>query len=460
MTRLWAWTLALVVALAWPAGPAAAAGQPVVRVTIEPKGPVLVGQQVRVDVQVLVPNYFMSGLTFPAIDVPGAVVARPDQSAQHLNEVIGGESYAGLQESFTVTPQRAGEFTLPPARITFRYAAEPGKATEAAVTLPPQRFTAKLPPGAAVPPGAGPGAAAAAGSPAAPVARVTVTQTLDRDLKNVKVGDALTRTVTAFAERTQTMMIPPPTFAAPPGVRVYRQDPVLTDERGDRGEFVGGRRTDRVTYVFEQPGDYTLPAVEIAWFNPATGKPEVARAPALAVAVAANPGTSPAIAPEPPPVEAAPPPSARLDWRRWGPWTAGVVAGAVLLAWLAFRYVPRYRARRAARRRASEESEPAWFRRAERACRGDDPAAAYRALGDWARSAGAGSLTAWCAAAGAAGLRGQLAALEETLFAGRPPATPWDGRRFAAALTAARGAWLSSRNHVSGRAPALPALNP
>jgi hypothetical protein len=74
------------------------------------------------------------------------------------------------------------------------------------------------------------------------------------------------------------MMIPPPTFAAPDGVWVYPRDPVLSDVTTKRGGFVGGRRVDRAIYVFEQPGEFTLSAIEIGWFNAETGKQEIARA--------------------------------------------------------------------------------------------------------------------------------------------------------------------------------------
>jgi hypothetical protein len=424
-------------------------------VTLEPKGPVVVGQQVRVNVQVLVPNFFMSALAFPPIDIPGAIVSRPDDSAEHVTETINGESYAGIQQSFVVTPQRAGEFALPPATITFQYAAVPGQATGGAVTLPPAKFTAKLPPGVAP-------SATTAGAPAEPVARVTISQSLDHDVKSLKVGDTLTRTVSAFAERTQAMMIPPPTFDAPDGVRVYRKDPVLADETKDRTGFVGGRRTDRVTYLFEKPGRYTLPAIDIAWFDVKTGKQESARAPAIEVSVAENPRAAPAIAPEPPPAVDATAGAVvkRVDWRRWAPWAIGTVLGALLLAWLARRYTPRYRTWRAARRREREESEPAYFARAERACRSNDAPAAYRALGAWAWRAGAVSLTTWCNTLGDGGLRSQAVALERALFAAGKPGEAWDGPRFAAAIAGARRTWLASRDHGAARPQALPALNP
>ena len=229
--------------------------------------------------------------------MPNAVVTLQDD-AQNLTETIDGTAYAGIRRTYLITPQAAGDYTLPQVDITFTYAAVPGQPpANGSVTLPPTSFTVAGVPGS----GSGPGTAVAA--------RVTIEQAVDGgDLENLKVGDAVVRTITITAEGIQAMMIPPPTVDAPSGVRMYRQDPVLKDETTDRGEFVGGRRTDRATYVFEQPGDYTLPAIEIAWFNPATGKSEAARAPEIKVAVSVNPGASPAIAPEPPPIEAAPAP--------------------------------------------------------------------------------------------------------------------------------------------------------
>jgi hypothetical protein len=436
------------------AGTARGAGQPIVRVTLDPMGPVLVGQQVKVKLQVLVPNFFMSGVEIPTIDIPGAIVARPDEGAEHLTETIGGQSYAGIQQSFVITPQRAGNFTLPPAKLTFKYAAVPGQSTDGAVTLPPQKFTAKLPAGMTA-------SGATPGGPAEPVAKVTVTQSLDRGLKTLKVGDTLTRTVSAFAERTQAMMFPPPAFEAPDGVRVYTTDPVLTDETKDRVGFVGGRRTDRATYLFEKPGEYTLPAIEVAWFNVKTGRQEVARAPEIKVSVAPNPGAAPAIAPESPPEAAAASRAApRIDWRRWAPWAIGAALTALLVVWLGRRWLPRYLTWLGDRRHAREESEPAYFARAERACRAGDPRAAYQALAIWTQRAGAKSTAAWCDASGDARVRGQVETLERLLFAANAPDARWDGHSFAAVIAAARKTWLSRRAHATSSSSALPALNP
>jgi hypothetical protein len=356
--RLLAPLLVVTVLAAWKAGSVQGAGQAVVRVTIDAGGPELIGHPVTVRVQVLVPNFFMSGLEFPTINIPGAIVARPGDAAEHLNETIGGESYAGIAQSFVITPQQAGEFTLPPAKIT------------------------------------------------------------------------------------------------------YRKDPVLSDETKDRIGSIGGHRPDQVPYLFEKPDDYALPALEIGWLNPATGKSEVARAPEIGVRVAPNPAFVPALAPEPPPATDVPVSrAARLDWKRWGSWVAGAVAGWLIAGRLLRRYQPHYLAWRQARRHAREESEPAYFARVARACRANDAPGAYRALGAWARRADAKTIAAWCADLGDPGLRRQLDALEQRLFA-RTASGSWDGHGFADVVTRARRAWLSRRATAKERPPRRPALKP
>ena len=266
------------------------AGEPLARVELLTKPPIVPGQQVQIQVDVLVPNFFLSAPKFPVFDLPNAIVTLPDTGAVNLVETIGGESYAGIRRTYLVTPQAAGEFTLPQTRITFSYAAVPGQTSEGSVTLSPLTFTVAGAP-------AGGGAAAA---------KITVMQDLDRDPKGLKAGDTLVRTITIQAQGMQAMMIPVPQFEVPDGVRLYPHDPVLSDNQDQRNGPVGGKRVDRVTYAFEKEGSYQLPAIEIGWYDPATQKHEVAKAPEVTVTVAAQPGFTPAIKPPDITEEAAP----------------------------------------------------------------------------------------------------------------------------------------------------------
>jgi hypothetical protein len=308
------------------------------------------------------------------------------------------------------------------------------------VTLPPQTITARLAEGAQ------------AAAPAL-VAKVVVTQTLDGDLGAVKVGDALTRTLETFAANTQAMMIPPPRFQAPEGVRLYPRDPVLNDVKTDRGDVTGGRRIEQVTYIFEEPGLYTLPAIEIGWVNADSGKRQVATAPAIRVSVAPAPAPRTEIAPPAPPGDAAEPATYSL-WERPLAWLLGLVAATLAGLWGWGRFGPRLRAWRQARRQAWQASERASFARLKRACWAGDAASAYRELGIWARCEGLKTTQDLCQ--GEPALRCEVAKLERHLYGGRPAL--WNGPALLNAAATVRAARLAGNRH--GSHAALPALNP
>lgn len=411
------------------------AGEPLLRVEIVTKPPIVPGQQVQIQVYVLAPNFFLSPPKFPLFDLPNAVVTLPDERAVNLTETINGESYAGIRRSYVVTLQTAGDFTLPPAAIPFTYAAVPGQpGVQASVTLPPEKFTV--------------GGAPAGGGAAAQ--KVTVTQDLDGDPKTLKAGDTLVRTITVTAQGMQAMMIPVPDFTAPAGVRLYPHDPVLTDKLDQAQGAIGGTRIDRVTYGFEKAGTYTLPAIEIAWYDPGTQKNEVAQAPEIAVTVAAAAGFTPAIKP---PEIVEPEPREPVNVRLLAGVAAGLV-GLVLLAWLVVRLWRALAAWRQARRIRYQQSEAYSFRQFSTACRSGEAPAVYAALQSWAGRAKVAPLREW--------LKGDAVladyeGLEARLFAGASGSC--DVPRLLAGITEARRHWLDQQTAVSMPA-ALPPLNP
>lgn len=426
--------------------PAAAhAADPFARATVGTQGAIYPGEQITIQVDVFVPNFFMSPPQYPLFDLPNAVVTLPDSGAQNLNETVAGESFAGIRRSYLVTPQAAGDYVLPPAEITFTYAAVPGQASQGRVTLPPMKFTVVGQPGTDV------------GSASVTAVKVKVEQTLDRDVKQMTAGDSLVRTVTVTADGMQAMMIPEPSFQAPEGVRTYRHDPKLEDQRTPRGEFLAGRRTDTVTYVFEKAGSFALPAVEVHWFDPHEGKSETVSAPAFAVTVA-EASTGPAIAP-PTPAEEPQPAWTRVDWKRW--LAAAGIAGVALaaLGWLVFSGLPHLMARLRARRAGLENSEPAYFRRFEQACHGGDRRAAYAHLDAWARRCGLGPVAEWLHQSGDTEAERAYATFEKAIFAGGSLA-PSNLDDLCTSLARVRQARLANRQRNSNDALALPPLNP
>jgi len=456
--------LALVIAALTSTGTAmaqapAAAPAPVVRAELLVKQPLLVGQQAELQVQILAPNFFTSAPPFPAIELPGAIVTMPDERGRNLVEQIDGQTYAGIVKSYLFTAQQAGDFTLPPAVTRFSYAGADGKPVAAQVQLPPLHIRVQQPAGATP-------SATAAGQATQPVARLQITQTFDRPVAgtavHLQVGDALVRTVEVFAEMAQAMLIPPPHFEAPDGVHMFQADPQLSDA-SPSGGFAGGHRIDKVTYVFERTGSFSVPAVSLDWYDAAAQKTRTAQAPAVQVVVTARAADA-AIAPTAAPVAVQVADSLSFwrrihGWRWLGAFVGVVLAVGLLRPWLA-RRLPRWRAAAQQREAQRRASEPVMFEAVQTACRADDAPRAYEALLHWARSHLGSTPQAWAAQRQDAALARELTALERRLFA---PATADAGHSlqdFASALAAARTQWLAADPVRAARASALPPLNP
>ena len=389
---------------------------------MQARQPVLVGQQVPIDVTVVAPNFFTSAPPFPPLEVTGAIVTLPDERATLGVETVAGETYATVQRRYLFTAQQAE------------------------LSLPSTRLSAQLPAGAAQ---------AGAGT-VLPVARLTIRQSFDRATDSLKTGDAPVRTIDVFAAQTQAMMIPPPHFEVPEGVRVFVADPVLSDGSQAGTGFVGGHRVDRATYVFERAGRYTLPAIEVRWFDPVTRQPGSAQAPALTVKVEAGANRGESIAPE----------AAHLgdvgSARRPVDWVlAGSIAVLALFAgaavWLVRVRGPRWRARWQAARDARAVSDPVMFRRVLEACARNEARAANAALLAWCARHAKSTPRAWAAQQAVPGLEAQVDGLERHLFGVSSPArTQWQGAGLAAALQAAHRSW----QHATRRRQRVHALGP
>ncbi|WP_066740096.1 BatD family protein [Cupriavidus sp. D384] len=310
------------------------AAAPTVRVRVLGQQPVVAGQSVQIEVTILTPNFFLSAPAFPALQVPGAVVTMPDERGVNSTETIDGTSYAGIRKIYVFTPQTGGDFTLPTPEIHFRWSGDGGKPQDATVTLPAITIHAGGQGNDSQ--GAAPSASAPSAAPLLPAAPIHIQQTFDQPVSgkdaHLRAGDALVRTITIFAPGTPAMMIEPPQLAAPRGVRQFRADPQLQDGVAASGDepagTSGGRRVETITYVFEGSGHYTLPAVSVAWYDPATGKRAQSSAPAVTIDVAraapglglAPSGGTPLQIPD------------WLDWR-WVALLAGVLIGAGYAAW-------------------------------------------------------------------------------------------------------------------------------
>lgn len=413
---------------------------------LTPTRDIIVGQAVHLNVAVLVPNYFTGSPDFPVFELENAIVVQPQNRPQNLSETIGDVHYAGISQSYTIYPQQAGEFRLPPAQFTVPYAANPPKTAEAHLSLPPLIFHASIP------------EAAQGLSYFLPTTALTLQQRWEPSLKNIRVGDTFHRTITVTTMKTQGMMIPPLSFEASDGVRVYAEQPSVVDQKTPTGEFVYGRRTESARYFLRSAGEYTLPPIQLQWWNLNTHKLVTTTLPSVHLTVAANPGYVEELPPEQEPVVAVQPQAASF-WQRY---RLSILVGfpafvfASLVFWLMWRYIPmlRRQLRQSSERRTN--SERAYFRRLITACKRNDAQGAYRSLISWVvRRNGGVTLQEYLRRANDDELVVAVEELGASLYSGADKQS-WDGSRLSRLLRKHR----HDREKDLGSRGVLPQLNP
>jgi hypothetical protein len=265
--------------------------------------------------------------------------------------------------------------------------------------------------------------------------------------QKARVGDAFTRTVTVMAPDVPGMLFPPLPFAEVEGLAVYAKPPVVED-RVERGELTG-KRTQAVTYLCERPGQFTLPALVIPWWDLENQQLGRTRLPAVTLEVGPAPVQD---------TDTTSPPVGR-SWRQRLWWVFGAAA-LLVAAMTTLRYTRR--ARRAVWQRQhtqGQASEPRLFGQLLDACRARDTRTTYNALLRWldVRQCGpdAATIEAFLASHPDASLRRQVEMLQDAVLGQQ---TAWDGAALADGLRQAR-----RHDRQRGRRaaqPRLPDLNP
>lgn len=245
------------------------AADPEVRVQarLVPDKPVMTGATVNLEVDLLVDTWFTDAPVLPALQLAGAVVSPPSGQAQHLNQQLDGKAFFGLRYHYQITPTVAQRFDIP----ALAFGVQPGPDNKVlTVRSQPLSFEAS-------------GPASTAGEQRLVAQRVELTQTIERSHSPLRVGDSITRRLHTVAVGAQAMLIPPPPLSEVEGFKRYVQTPQVAPLSDGRGGTLGGQREDSASYVATAAGHFSLPAIELKWWDGATGEAHTASLPAVQV---------------------------------------------------------------------------------------------------------------------------------------------------------------------------------
>lgn len=410
-----------IIALAWNA--AIAQETPIVRLTVSPES-VAVGEAAQMQVTVLVPTWFPEPPVYPSFELSNAVTQLPPDSSYPTNERVGRETWSGIVRNYRVYPLLSATYRLGGDTMRVTYANPGSEPTTIEVAVPEATLEASVPSGAE---GLDPYIAGR---------RLVLTRELDGDLESLEAGDAVVVRTVAELDGLPAMFLPPlsPELAFE-GVSTYADEPVVED--GDLA-----RRIEKVTLVFDAGGEFTLPSIELRWWDMGSRAIATAAVPEQSISVSGPPIT--------------PPERARRDDVDWRVLAARLAAMLVVL-FLAWHLLRRLRQRAREIAAAQRESEAFAFGTLLKACKHGEAKTTSRALADWLKRVDRRlDAREFARRYGDEDLSRELSALSAHLYGDSDQSVSLSA--LARSLKAARGRYQARPAAVS--VSALPSLNP
>ncbi|MCP5532580.1 MAG: BatD family protein [Akkermansiaceae bacterium] len=389
--------------------PMALSAAPAVKLDV-PKTAAWTGQSLPFFIELQAPGSFTGTPSFDLPQIPGTVILKLGSPV--LGSKTDGDTEVFTQRhEFALFSQARGSVELPPITVRFSHRkGYTGPSFDETSQTDSAELSIQRPPGSE-----DLGFLVTTGS-------LVIDETWDPQPGSVKTGAVFKRTIVQRAEGMSGMALAPAPDTGPVGIRVYTADPEIND-RIDRGSFSGERR-ETLTYLVQQAGQHTLPAIRYVWWNPETKTLETKTLPEVSFNATA------------PPVPPEKPSPVRFLW-----WLLPV---AMLGAGVGFRKPIAVLARRA--RDGIDPPACRADRAFLRACSRNDASAAARA---WAMRRATTPEPRTDAA-----FDHELGMLHRQRY-GSEPSMDWSGRALAEAYRSSR------RVTETARAPdALPPLNP
>ena len=187
---------------------------------------------------------------------------------------INRRTYQVYERKYAVFPQQLGQMTLPEISFIGNYR-DLNRRTQFRVAETAPAITLEVQP----PP------AAFNGTLWLPAQQLELSQSLDNTALTLAVGDALTREVTLSALGLEGVQLPPLAFEPIDGLKFYPEPGEQDTQRLSQG--LQGVRTERTAIVAVTPGQYTLPAIELPWWDVQQNQQRIARLPAVTLTVLA-----------------------------------------------------------------------------------------------------------------------------------------------------------------------------
>jgi hypothetical protein len=218
-------------------------------------------------------------LTEPAL--PDAVVAKLDNDRVYETQVKGVD-YSVTERKYVIFPQKSGLLTIKPLILTAEVVMNSRHSFNGFFnSTQTKRVVSKE-----IILDVKPAPATFTGSQWLSAEQLELRQEWSGDFDQMKIGEPLTRTLTIQARGATVSSLPELNGKMDDNIKAYPDQPVLKEQKTDNGLIA--LREEKIALIPSKSGSYTLPAIEIPWFNTLTDKMEVANIPETTISVLAG----------------------------------------------------------------------------------------------------------------------------------------------------------------------------
>ncbi|MGR8978635.1 MAG: BatD family protein [Gammaproteobacteria bacterium] len=200
---------------------------------------------------------------------------------------INGVNYAVTERKYAIFPQKSGMLTIDPLVLTAEVVINHNRTgfnsffnsqitkTQRVASKPVTLEVKPIPP-------------SFAGRHWLSAEQLILKEQWSGDMSQMKVGEPMTRTLTLEAKGTTTGQLPELNQITAGGpVKTYPDQPVLKEQKNPEG--IIALREEKIALIPSSAGTYTLPPIEIPWFNTKTQTLEMARIPETKISALAAP---------------------------------------------------------------------------------------------------------------------------------------------------------------------------
>ncbi len=255
---------------------ASAAGQPVYTETLVDKSELYTQEQLLLTHR-LYTSVRLSDLGLDPLQVDDAVVQKVSETQFQKN--IGGKNYQVVEIIYALFPQASGKLQIPALRFfayetsNSRYGGFSNRGNRIVRSTDAKTIDVMARP------------ANIDLDNWMPASSISLNQQWSSPLDQLKVGEPLTRTISITAKGLTGAQIMPLSFSESDDYKIYPDQPQLDDNADASG--VTGIRRESFALVPNRPGEITLPAVTVRWWNSRKQRMQTAKLDPVTLQVAA-----------------------------------------------------------------------------------------------------------------------------------------------------------------------------